>query len=139
MPKNKLYKAGGLYKNIMALIRSKPFRLKGFFAKIKESLSEFIQEVLKSPLSWRSILWDSYLADGMPEKTMRFAKILTALSVALRFLSTTFLGIYLAVDGLYSFYRHRFELKITKSWEQDVPRFARIMLGLLIIFNFYLF
>jgi hypothetical protein len=120
----------------MALM-SRHFKLKGLFAKAKESVNNFIQETFKSPFSWRSILWDSYLADDIPEKTMKFAKILTALSVAFRFLSTTFLGVYLAVDGFYSFYRHRFELKITKSWEQDVPRFARIMLGLLIIFNFY--
>lgn len=138
MPKNKLYKAGRLYKNIMALAKGrKLLKLKDFFAVAKESVNNLIQEKFKSPFSWRSIFWDSYMVDDIPEKTMRLASILTAISVALRFISTTFLGIYLTIDGFYSFYRHRFELKITKSWEQDIPRFARIMLGLLIIFNFY--
>ncbi len=122
----------------MALLKSGGhLRFKGIFAKAKNSVNSFIQETFKSPLSWRSLLWDSYLADDMPEKTMRFAKILTVLSLVLKFLSATFLGIYLVLDGFYSFYRYRFELKITKSWEQDIPRFARIILGLLIIFNFY--
>jgi hypothetical protein len=122
----------------MALLKSlRLYKLKRFFAKAKDFVNNFIQDTFRSPFSWINVLWDSYLADDIPEKTMRFAKILTALSVALRFISTTFLGICLAIDGLYSFYRHRFELKITKSWEQDVPRFARIILGLLIVFNFY--
>ncbi|MEM5777338.1 MAG: hypothetical protein QXJ06_02715 [Candidatus Aenigmatarchaeota archaeon] len=112
-------------------------KAKDFFAVAKESINNTFQENFKSPFSWKSILWDSYIADELPEKTMRFAKILTAISIALRLVNTTFLGIYLALDGLYSIYRHRFELNLTKSWEEDVPRFARIMLGLLIIFNFY--
>ncbi len=118
-------------------VRRLLFKAKDFFAAAKESVFDFFQDIFRSPFSWKSIFWDSYLADDIPEKTMRFARILTALSVALRFLGATFLGLYLAIDGLYSFYRHRFELKITKSWEEDVPRFARVMLGLLIIFNFY--
>ncbi|MBU5688110.1 MAG: hypothetical protein KQA41_01235 [Candidatus Aenigmarchaeota archaeon] len=122
----------------MARQKAKCFlKVKGFFAAAKESISNTFQDIFKSPFSWKSILWDSYIADELPEKTMRFAKILTAISVALRFVSTTFIGIYLALDGLYSIYRNRFELKLTKSWEEDVPRFARIMLGILIIFNFY--
>jgi hypothetical protein len=121
----------------MSLVQREMKKVKGFFSAIKKSFDNFIQETFKSPFSWRSILWDSYLADDIPEKTMRFARILTALSVALRFISAAFLGICLAVDGLYSFYRHRFELKITKSWEQDVPKLARIVLGLFIILKFY--
>lgn len=84
-------------------------------------------------------MWDSYLADELPEKTMRFTRLVTALGFVLKLLNSVALGLFMIVDGIYSFYRNRFELKLTKSWHDDVPRFARIMLGILIIANFWRF
>ncbi|MEM0473423.1 MAG: hypothetical protein QXF88_01745 [Candidatus Aenigmatarchaeota archaeon] len=114
-------------------------KVKGFFAEAKKSASDFFHDVFKSPFSWRSVMWDSYLADELPEKTMRFTRIVTALGFILKFLNSAALGLFMIVDGIYSFYRNRFELKLTKSWHEDVPRFARIMLGMLIVANFWNF
>lgn len=105
--------------------------------RIKEKGENILHDVFRSPFSWKNIFWDSYLGDGLPEKTMRFTRLITIISIIFRFVNTTFLGIYLALDGFYSIYRNRFELKLTKSWEEDVPRFARVILGILITLNFY--
>ncbi|MCS7135018.1 MAG: hypothetical protein NZ893_01090 [Candidatus Aenigmarchaeota archaeon] len=104
-------------------------KLKIFLKKMINS----VQESTKSPLSWSNILWDPYLEDDMPEKSMRFAKILIALLFVFKILNLVYVGICLAIDGLYSLYRYRFELNITKSWSEDLPKIARIMLGLMLI------
>lgn len=114
-------------------------KVKGFFVEAKKSAISFFHDVFKSPLSWRSVMWDSYLADGLPEKTMRFTRLVTALGFVLKLFNSAFIGLFMIFDGIYSFYRNRFELKLTKSWHDDVPRFARIMLGILIVANFWSF
>ncbi|MFH8080569.1 MAG: hypothetical protein QXO84_01685 [Candidatus Aenigmatarchaeota archaeon] len=109
---------------------------KSLFKQLRIKIDSFFKENIRSPFSWSNILWDPYVEDDIPEKSLRFAKIITALLALSKLVNAIILGVCLAVDGLYSFYRDRFELKITKSWEQDVPKIARMMLGILITLNF---
>lgn len=108
-------------------------KVKGFFTGVKKSVSNTLVNIFKSPLSWKSVFWDSYIADEFPDHLMRITKILTGIGFILRFINTTFLGIFLTIDSVYSIYRHRFELKITKSWYEDMPRFARLLFGIMLV------
>lgn len=108
------------------------FKVKGFFAGVKKSVNDTLVNVFKSPFTWKSVFWDSYIADEFPDHLMRITKILTGLGFILKFVNATFLGLFLAIDGLYSVYRHRFELHITRSWYEDMPRFARSLFGIML-------
>ncbi len=92
--------------------------------------------VLKSPVSWASVFWDGYVADEFPDHVMRFMKVFVGLAFIIRLVSGAFVGLFLAIDGLYSIYRHRFELAVTQNWREDVPRIARCLLGIVLLAGF---
>ncbi|MBS3052531.1 MAG: hypothetical protein J4428_04135 [Candidatus Aenigmarchaeota archaeon] len=108
-------------------------KIKHLFAGARGWIQKCIINALKSPASWASVFWDSYIADEFPDHMMRFMKLFIGLAFVIKLISGAFVGLFLAIDGLYSIYRHRFELTVTKSWKEDVPRIARCLLGIVLI------
>lgn len=64
---------------------------------------------------------------------MKFSRILIGLVYLAKMITLPVLGIFLFIDGLYSVFRHRFELHLTKDWHEDVPRVARAFFGFVLM------
>lgn len=108
-------------------------KVKGFVTEVRKSAIPNLIDSFKSPFSWSNIFWDSNLADDFEDHVMRITRIMTGIGFALRFVSVGFFGLFLAVDGLHSFFRHRVELHVTRSWRDDVPRVTRTLFGLMLV------
>lgn len=111
-------------------------KIKHLFAGARGWIQNSLIHTLKSPASWASVFWDSYVADEFPDHMMRFMKVFVGLAFLVRLISGAFVGLFLAMDGFYSIYRHRFELAVTKNWKEDLPRMARCLLGIVLLIGF---
>ncbi len=110
-----------------------PKKLRSLFTGVKRQVNNLVHEIFKSPLSWRSIFWDGYITDEFPDHLMRISKYVIGLTYIARLVNLATLGIFLVVDGLYSIYRNRFEVALTRRWTDDLPRMARCLLGVVLI------
>ena len=92
---------------------------------------------LSRSLAFTWIFWDALLShrlykhqDIFPDHTLRFLRLGVGLTWFMGILSPITAGIFLIGDGIYSIFRYRM-LKITKNPIEDLPRIARIGVGLL--------
>lgn len=103
------------------------------FTGVKRQVNQLVGDWLNSPLSWRSIIWDNNIADEFPDHLMRTSRYLIGLTYVTHLINIALVGVFLVVDGVYSIYRNRFEVALTRQWTDDVPRVARSLLGVVLI------
>ena len=108
-------------------------KLGRLFTGVKRQVNHLVNEALKSPLSWRSIFWDGYITDEFPDHLMRISRYLVGFTYLARLANIATLGFFFVVDGLYSIYRYRFEVALTRRWTDDLPRMARCLLGVVLL------
>lgn len=95
--------------------------------------------ILSRSLSFTWIFWDAILShklykhqEAFPDQLLRFLRLGVGISWFVGLINPMTAGIILAADGVYSIARYR-QLKVTKSFMEDVPRIARIGVALLLI------
>ena len=95
--------------------------------------------ILSRSLSFTWIFWDAILSHKLykhqqqfPDQMLRFFRLGVGISWFVGLINPMTAAIMLISDGAYSIARYR-QLKITKHFIEDVPRIARIGVGLLLI------
>jgi len=95
--------------------------------------------ILSRSLSFTWIFWDAFLShklykhqDVFPDQILRFVRMGVGIGWFVGLVNPVSAGIMLAADGAYSIFRYR-QLKVTKSFIEDVPRIARIAVALFLI------
>jgi len=95
--------------------------------------------ILSRSLSFTWIFWDALLSNVLykkqkfyPDHLLRFMRLGIGISWFIGFVTPFTAGVFLIGDGLYSIIRYR-SLKITKNFIEDVPRLARIGIGLVLL------
>ena len=93
--------------------------------------------VLSHSLAFTWIFWDALLSRTLykhqkifPDHALRFLRLGVGLTWFLGLINPITAGVYLIGDGIYSIFRYRL-LKVTRSPIEDLPRLARIGVGLL--------
>ena len=110
-----------------------PKKLNHLFTGVKGKVTDWLSDAITSPLSWRSLMWDSNIANEFPDRLIRAFRYVIGFTYITHILNLASVGLFLIFDSLYSIYRNRFELQLTKNWTDDVPRFARCLLGIVFI------
>jgi hypothetical protein len=93
--------------------------------------------ILSHSLAFTWIFWDALLSRTLykhqkmlPDHALRFIRLGVGITWFAGMISPITAGIYLIGDGMYSIFRYR-SLNVTKSPVEDLPRLARIGVGLL--------
>jgi len=113
-------------------------RIRGMFTRPNVfAISLFA--LLSRSLSFTWIFWDALLSHKLykhqqvfPDQALRFVRLGVGIGWFVGLINPLTAGIILAADGIYSIahYRH---MRITKNFIEDVPRIARICVGLLLV------
>jgi len=93
--------------------------------------------VLSRSCAFTWIFWDALLSRTLykhqkivPDQALRFLRLGVGMTWFAGILNPITAGVYLIGDGIYSIFRYR-NLNITKNPVEDLPRLARIGVGLL--------
>ena len=112
------------------------YRIQHIFDKRKVfAISLFT--VLSHSLAFAWIFWDALLSNRLykeqkmfPDQALRFLRVGVGITWFIGVISPITAGLYLVGDGIYSIFRYRVT-KVTKTPIEDLPRLARIGVGLL--------
>jgi len=95
--------------------------------------------ILSRSLSFTWIFWDAILSHKLykhqevfPDQFLRFVRLGVGIGWFIGLISPLTAAVILAADGIISIVRYR-QLKVTKSFIEDVPRIARIAVALLLV------
>ena len=107
--------------------------VKKLLAGAREDICYRINDSLRSPMSWKLVFWDSNIMDEFPDHIMRIMRFLMGIASVAKIINFIYLGAFLVVDSIYTIYRYRVEISLTKSWHEDAPRVARLFFGFILM------
>lgn len=112
------------------------YRIQNIFDRRKVFLIS-VFTILSRSLAFTWIFWDALLSNRLykhqnmfPDHALRFVRLGVGITWFAGIISPITAGVFLIGDGIYSIFRYR-TLKITKNPVEDLPRLARIGVGLL--------
>jgi hypothetical protein len=112
------------------------YRIQNIFDRRKVFLIS-VFTILSRSLAFTWIFWDALLSNRLykhqkmfPDQALRFVRLGVGITWIAGLISPITAGVFLIGDGIYSIFRYR-TLKVTKNPVEDLPRLARIGVGLL--------
>jgi len=112
------------------------YRIKSIFGRRNVFVISLFT-ILSRSLAFTWIFWDALLSRTlykhqkmMPDHALRFIRLGVGITWFAGLISPITAGVFLIGDGMYSIFRYR-SLNITKNPMEDLPRLARIGVGLL--------